>query len=80
MKELGTRSPTERGDDGNSPSKVRAPGSYPTGLYADGVLDKFEDYLMRRLVKLLGLSHSQMIEAKVKVLDEVGRENIRPGT
>jgi uncharacterized tellurite resistance protein B-like protein len=48
-------------------------------VYADGVFDKYEDYLMRKLVKLLGLSHRQMIEAKVKVLDEVGRENIRPG-
>jgi uncharacterized tellurite resistance protein B-like protein len=48
-------------------------------VYADGVLDKYEEYLMRKLVTLLGLSHRQMIEAKVKVLDEVGRENIRPG-
>jgi hypothetical protein len=35
---------------------------------------------MRKLVKLLRLSHRQMIEAKVKVLDEVGRENIQPGS
>ncbi len=49
-------------------------------VYADGVLDKYEDYLMRKLVKLLRLSHRQMIEAKVKVLDEVGRENIQPGS
>ena len=49
-------------------------------VYADGVLDKYEDYLMRKLVKLLRLSHRQMIEAKVKVLDEVGRENVQPGT
>jgi uncharacterized tellurite resistance protein B-like protein len=48
-------------------------------VYADGVLDRYEDYLMRKLVKLLRLSHRQMIEAKVKVLDEVGRENIQPG-
>ena len=48
-------------------------------VYADGVFDKYEDYLMRKLIKLLGLSHRQMIKAKVKVLDEVGRENIRPG-
>ena len=49
-------------------------------VYADGVLDKYEDYLMRKLVKLLRLSHRQMIEAKVRVLDEVGRQNVRPGS
>ena len=49
-------------------------------VYADGVFDKYEDFLMRRLVTLLRISHRQMIEAKVRVLDEVGRENIRPGS
>ena len=49
-------------------------------VYADGVFDKYEDFLMRKLVTLLRLSHRQMIEAKVRVLDEVGRENIRPGS
>ena len=49
-------------------------------VYADGVFDKYEDFLMRRLVTLLRLSHRQMIEAKLRVLDEVGRENIRPGS
>ncbi len=49
-------------------------------IYADGVLDKYEDFLIRRFTMLLRLSHRDMIEAKVSVLDEVGRENIRPGT
>ena len=40
-------------------------------IYADGVLDKYEDYLVRQLATLLRLSHRQMIDAKVKVLDEV---------
>ena len=40
-------------------------------IYADGVLDKYEDYLVRQLAKLLRLSHGEMIEAKVKVLDEL---------
>lgn len=40
-------------------------------IYADGVLDKFEDYLVRKLATLLRLSHREMIGAKVKVLDEV---------
>jgi len=49
-------------------------------IYADGVLDKYEDLLIRRFTDLLRLSHRDMIDAKVAVLDEVGRENIRPGT
>ena len=40
-------------------------------IYADGVLDKYEDYLVRQLAKLLGLAHGEMIEAKVRVLDEL---------
>jgi uncharacterized tellurite resistance protein B-like protein len=40
-------------------------------IYADGVLDKYEDYLVRQLATLLRLSHRQMIDAKVKVLDEI---------
>jgi uncharacterized tellurite resistance protein B-like protein len=40
-------------------------------VYADGVLDQHEDYLVRKIATLLRLSHRQMIEAKVKVLDEV---------
>jgi uncharacterized tellurite resistance protein B-like protein len=40
-------------------------------VYADGVLDQHEDYLVRKIATLLRLSHRQMIAAKVKVLDEV---------
>lgn len=40
-------------------------------IYADGVLDKYEDYLVRKLATLLKLSHRQMIEAKVRVLDDL---------
>lgn len=40
-------------------------------VYADGVLDQHEDYLVRKIATLLRLSHRQMITAKVKVLDEV---------
>jgi uncharacterized tellurite resistance protein B-like protein len=36
--------------------------------YADGKLDKHEDYLMHKLTGLLNLSHRDMIEAKLKVL------------
>jgi len=40
-------------------------------VYADSVLDKFEDALMHQLATLLRLSHQQMIAMKVKVLDEM---------
>ena len=34
--------------------------------YADGHLDKHEDYLVHKLAKLLRLSHRQLINAKLK--------------
>lgn len=36
-------------------------------VYADGHLDCYEDALMRQLGYLIGLSHRQLIEAKLKV-------------
>ncbi len=39
-------------------------------VYADGKLDGHEDYLMHKFRKLLNLTHKQLIDAKVKVLDE----------
>ena len=36
--------------------------------YADGKLDKYEDYLVHKLAKLLHLTHKQLIEAKLKVI------------
>lgn len=36
-------------------------------VYADGRLDHFEEALMRQLGTLVGLSHRQLIEAKLKV-------------
>jgi uncharacterized tellurite resistance protein B-like protein len=37
-------------------------------VYADGKLDKHEDYLVRKMAALLRLSHKEMIDAKLKVL------------
>jgi len=36
--------------------------------YADGRLDKHEDYLIHKLAGILNLSHKDLIEAKMKVL------------
>jgi uncharacterized tellurite resistance protein B-like protein len=35
--------------------------------YADGNLDKHEDYLVHKLAKLLRLTHTQLIDAKLRV-------------
>jgi len=40
-------------------------------IYADGVLDKYEDALARQLAALLRLSHREAIALKLKVLDEL---------
>lgn len=37
-------------------------------VYADGRLSRFEEALMRQLGTLIGLSHRQLIEAKLRVV------------
>ena len=44
-------------------------------VYADGRLDGHEDYLMHKFRKLLNLTHKQLINAKMTVLDEVRGAN-----
>ncbi len=44
-------------------------------VYADGRLDGHEDYLMHKFRKLLNLTHKQLIDAKVTVLDETRGTN-----
>jgi uncharacterized tellurite resistance protein B-like protein len=39
--------------------------------FADGNLDKHEDYLVHKLAKLLRLTHKQLIEAKLRA-KEIG--------
>lgn len=43
-------------------------------VYADGVLDKYEDALARQLASLLRLSPREAIDLKVKILDELDPE------
>ncbi|MBN2568040.1 MAG: TerB family tellurite resistance protein [Deltaproteobacteria bacterium] len=40
--------------------------------YTDRKLDKYEDFLVHKLANMLCLTHSQLIEAKVRVLEEIG--------
>ena len=37
-------------------------------VFVDGRMDKYEDYLMHKLAKLLRLSHKELIDAKLKIL------------
>lgn len=38
-------------------------------VYMDGKMDRYEHYFMKKLKNLLRLSHNQLIEAKLKVLE-----------
>ena len=40
-------------------------------IYADRKLDKYEDHFVHKLARLLRLEHNEMIEAKLRVLDEM---------
>lgn len=39
-------------------------------VYSDGILEAHEDYLMHKLAGVLELSHRDLIEAKLRVLEE----------
>ena len=39
-------------------------------VYSDGTLDKFENYIARKLQNMLNLDHSKFIELKMKVKNE----------
>lgn len=40
-------------------------------MLTDGKIDQHEEYLVRKLASLLRLSHKKLIEAKVRVLDDI---------
>lgn len=40
-------------------------------VYIDGKMDQYEHYLMNKLKNLLRISHSQLIDAKLKVKDHL---------
>jgi uncharacterized tellurite resistance protein B-like protein len=39
-------------------------------IYSDGTLDKFENYIAHKLLKVLNIDHSKFIELKMKVKNE----------
>ena len=44
-------------------------------VYVDGKMDRYEHYLMNKLKNQLRLSHDQLIDAKLKVLNSSRMEN-----
>ena len=48
-------------------------------IYADGTLDKFEDAIARQLATLLRLDHKDVIDRKLKVIEEVKRRELGTG-
>ncbi len=47
--------------------------------YTDGKLDRYEDYLVHKLAKLLHLTHKQLIDAKLRVIQVKGGSLKREG-
>ena len=43
-------------------------------IFADGKVDKFEDHLIHKISDLLGLDHSEMIAAKIKIKNKLNIE------
>lgn len=41
-------------------------------VYADGKFHQYEGYIVRKLSDLLGLEHAEMIDAKMRVRDQMG--------
>ena len=54
------------------PEKMRVVELMWQIVYADGRLDKHEDYLVHKLAQLLRLKHKQLIAVKLKVLKARG--------
>ncbi|MEJ2519473.1 MAG: TerB family tellurite resistance protein, partial [Desulfuromonadales bacterium] len=48
-------------------------------IYADGTLDKYEDALARQLATLLRLDHKDVIDRKLKVLEEIKNQGLEDG-
>jgi len=50
------------------PEKIRLMELVWKVVYADGHLDQHEDYLVKKIARLLNLRHGEMIDAKLKAL------------
>jgi uncharacterized tellurite resistance protein B-like protein len=52
----------------NRPEKLKIIELVWEVIYSDGKLNKYEDHLVHKLARLLNLQHSELIEAKLRVL------------
>ena len=52
----------------NRPEKLKIIELVWEVIYTDGKLNKYEDHLVHKLARLLNLQHSELIEAKLRVL------------
>jgi uncharacterized tellurite resistance protein B-like protein len=43
-------------------------------IYADGQLSAYEDYLVHKYQKMLNLTHAQFIDAKMRVLERLNKD------
>jgi uncharacterized tellurite resistance protein B-like protein len=43
-------------------------------IYADGQLSGYEDYLVHKYQAILGLTHKQLIDAKMRVLERLNKD------
>jgi uncharacterized tellurite resistance protein B-like protein len=61
-------------DSYSLPDKIRIVELAWKIIYADKDLNRYEDHFVHRLARLFRLHHEDLIEAKMKVLEEVRRQ------
>lgn len=57
----------------DKPQKIKVIEMIWEVIYADGKLSAHEDYLVHKFYKMLNLSHTEMIDAKMRVLEKRGK-------
>ncbi|MEX2016486.1 MAG: TerB family tellurite resistance protein [Candidatus Hydrogenedentales bacterium] len=55
----------------DTPERIRIMEEIWRVVYADGQLEAHEDFLVHRLAKLLNITHKELIETKMRVLNEI---------
>ena len=55
----------------DTPERMRIMEEIWRVVYADGQLEAHEDFIVHRLAKLLNITHKELIETKLRVLEEV---------
>lgn len=55
----------------DTPERMRIMEEIWRVVYADGQLEAHEDFLVHRLAKLLNITHKELIETKMRVLNDI---------